>query len=92
MVLTPTTGYVFVSGTPETFSTTMTINTFWAFIANVDAFVCQGVNPTAGPSDGSTFVRAGERVIVEGGNFPKLSVVKAMPDDGFATLTKVYYP
>ena len=91
MVLTPTTGYVFVSDTPETFNVEMTQNTFWAFISNVDVFLCQGVNPTAAPADGSSLVRAGERVIVEGGNFPQLSIVKALPDDGFATLTKVYF-
>ena len=91
MVLTPTTGYVFVSDAPEQFNVEMTQST-WAFIANVDAFICQGVNPTAGPSDGSTFVRAGERVIVEGGNFPKLSVVKASPDDGHASLSRCYFP
>lgn len=48
----------------------------YAFVANVDCWIAQGVNPTASAASGSAFVPARTMVFLDGFNGSTVSVVQ----------------
>lgn len=89
----PTTSSDFQSvGASEVdFDTTMASGEYFVFSTSTDCFIKQGAAPVAASAaDGSTFVGAGQSVLIDGALGAKLSVIRNTAD-GKATLTRVKF-
>lgn len=89
--VTSTADYKTVSSPAVQFDTSMDTDEYWVFTPSVACFIAQGSNPTASAGDGSTYVAAGESVLIHGYLGAKLSVIRAS-SDGVATLTRAHFP
>ncbi len=80
-----------VTASSQQFSPTMVNGEFWILTSSIACYILQGSNPTAAAADGSTYVAAGESVIISGQLGAKLAIIRAGSSDGEATLTKAAF-
>lgn len=80
-----------IDAVAASFTATMLDDQFFVFTPSVACYIAQGAAPTASAANGSTYVAAGESVLIDGGVGAKLSVIRAGGDDGFGTLTRVKF-
>lgn len=81
---------VAVGASTGQFSVSMADPQIWMFVANVDAWIAQGANPTASAGAGSMFVPARTPVYILGSAGAKLAVIEDS-SGGKASLTEVRY-
>lgn len=81
--------YLAVSTTADEFVTEMEADQYFVFTCSVPCYIAQGETPTASAADGSTYVGAGESVLIDGTIGPYLSVLGTTA--GVATLTRVKF-
>lgn len=78
-----------ISTSADSFATVMAAGQYFVFTSSVACYIAQGDAPVASAADGSTYVGAGESVLIDGTIGPALSVLAT--DTGVATLTRVKF-
>lgn len=87
LVPSPTSDRTTVTASSQQFSFTMVAGQIYVVTASVAAYLAQGSNPTASAADGSTYIAAGESVVITGNFGAKLAIIRAGAADGEATMT-----
>lgn len=87
-VPTPTSFHTSVTGTSQQIDAGMEPDTYWVFTSSVPCLIKQGDDPTAAASDGSTFLGAGQSVMLDGSAGSTLAVIRVGGTSGEATLTR----
>jgi len=85
--VTSTGDFKAVAAAAVTFDPTLAVGELWILTASTNCYIAQGAAPTASAADGSTYVHAGQQVLIDGDLGAKVSIIRVTAD-GVATLTK----
>lgn len=88
LVPSPISDRTTVTAASQQFSFTMVAGEVYVLTSSVAAYILQGSNPTAAAADGSTYITAGDSIVITANFGAKLAIIRAGAVDGEATLTK----